>query len=324
MRETVTQRIMLAVLLLVAYRPAIAQPAYPERPVHLIVGFPAGSSVDLAARLIAPRLSDALGKPIIVENVPGAAGNLASERIAKAAPDGHTLTFAANGQIIINPGLYRLAFDPVRDFAPVTQLVSLPNVLVVANDAPFKTFPELIAAAKAHPGELTYASGGVGGSPHLAGALLNSMAGTDIRHVPYKGAVAAMPDILAQRVTMMFSPAPIVMPAVREGRLRALAVTSAKRSSSIVDLPSVAEFGFAGFDVTVWLGLMAPARTPNSIIHRLHLESIKALDLPDVQEKLKSLGMDRIGNSPEAFSEVIRSEIPFWAKVIREAHIKAE
>jgi len=322
MREMVILGIM-AALLLGAHRPATAQPAYPERPVHLIVGFPAGSSVDFAARLIAPRLSDALGKPFIIENVPGAAGNLASERVARAAPDGHMLTFAANGQIIMNPSLYRLTFDPVRDFAPVTQLVSLPNVLVVANGAPFRTFPDLIAAAKAHPGEFTYASGGVGGSPHLAGALLNSVAGTDIRHVPYKGVVAAMPDILAGRVTMMFSPTSIVMPAVREGRLRALAVTSAERSSTIADLPAVAEFGFAGFDVTVWLGLMAPAGTPDSIIRRLHLESAKALGLPDVREKLKSLGMDPIGNSPAAFSEVIRSEIPFWAKVIREARIEA-
>ena len=324
MRETVARGMMLAVLLLVAYQPVTAQPAYPERPVHLIVGFPAGSSVDLAARLIAPRLSDALGKPFIVENVPGAAGNIASDRVAKAAPDGHTLAFAANGQIIMNPILYRLTFDPVRDFAPVTQLVSLPNILVVANGAPFRTLTELIAAAKAHPGELTYASGGVGGSPHLAGALLNSVAGIDIRHVPYKGVVAAMPDILAERVTMMFSPASIVMPAVRERQLRALAVTSTKRSSAMVDLPTVAEFGFAGFDVTVWLGIMAPAGTPDLIIHRLHLESVKALDLPDVRETLNSLGMDRIGNSPAAFSQVIRSEIPFWQKVIREAHIAAD
>jgi tripartite-type tricarboxylate transporter receptor subunit TctC len=323
-RETVSRVIMLAAVLLVACWPATAQTAYPERPVHLIVGFPAGSSVDLVARLIAPRLSDALGKPFIVENVPGAAGNLASERVAKAAPDGHTLAVAANGQIINNPSLYRLTFDPVRDFAPVTQLTSLPNVLVVANGAPFKTFPELIAAAKAHPGEITYASGGVGGSPHLAGALLNSLAGTDIRHIPYKGAVAALPDILAGRVTMMFSPASIVMPTVREGRLRALAVTSAKRSSAMPDLPAIAEFGLTGFDVTVWLGLLAPAGTPNSIIRKVYLESVKALALPDVREKLKSLGMDCISNSPGTFYEIIQSEIPVWAKVIRDARIAAD
>jgi tripartite-type tricarboxylate transporter receptor subunit TctC len=322
-RNTVPRGIVLA-LVLVAHEPVVAQPTYPERPVHLIVGFPAGSSVDLAARLIAPKLSHALGKPFVVENVVGAAGNLASERVARAAPDGHTLAFAANGQIIINPKLYRLTFDPVKELAPVTQLVSLPNVLVVANGAPFRTFPELIAAAKGHPGELTYASGGVGGSPHLAGALLNSVTGTNIRHVPYKGAVAAMPDILTGRVTMMFSPAAIVMSAVREGRLRALAVTSAKRSSTIADLPAVAEFGLAGFEVTVWLGLMAPASTPESIIRRLHLESIKALALPDVQEKFKLLGMDHIGNSPETFSDVIKSEIPVWTKVIREAQISAD
>jgi tripartite-type tricarboxylate transporter receptor subunit TctC len=322
-RKTVPRGIVLA-LLLVAQEPAAAQPAYPERPVHLIVGFPAGSSVDLAARLIAPRLANAFGKPFVVENVAGAAGNLASERVARAAPDGHTLAFVANGQIIINPNLYRLAFDPVRELAPVTQLASLPNILVVADGAPIRTFPELVAAARGNPGELTYASGGVGGSPHLAGALLNSIAGTDIRHVPYKGAVAAMPDVLTGRVTMMFSPASIVMPAVREGRLRALAVSSAKRSSTIADLPAVAEFGLSGFDVTVWLGLMAPAGTPDPIIRRLHLESNKALALPDVQDRFKSLGMDQIGNSPQAFSEVIKSEIPFWAKVIRDAHITAE
>lgn len=323
MRGTMARSLMLLGLLTMSFA-ALGQARYPERPVHLIVGFPAGSAADVAGRLIAPKLSDAFGKPFVVENVAGASGNLATERVVKAEPDGHTLALAANGQIIMNRSLSQLAFDPAKDLVPVTQLAALPNILVVPNGAPFAGFLDLIAAAKAHPGQLTYASGGVGGSPHLAGALLTSVAHIDIRHVPYKGVVAALPDLFAGRVTMMFSPASIVMPAVREGRLRALAVTSMKRSPTVADLPTVAEFGLAGFNVEVWLGLLAPVGTPPTIVRSLHREAAKALELPDVQAKLNVLGMERIGNSPEVFAEIIRSEALIWSKVIRDAGIKAD
>lgn len=311
---------------LLAFGPvaATAQSHYPERPIQLIVGFPAGSSVDSAARLLAPKLSASLGKPIIIENVVGAAGNIASGRVAKAAPDGHTLALAANAQIIMNPSLYRLPFDPATDFAPISQLVASPNLLVVPAASPVKTFRELIALAKAKRGTLTYASGGVGSSPHMAGSLLNSVAHLDIQHVPYKGVVAALPDLLAERLTMMFSPVSIVLPAVRDARLRALATTSSKRTPAFPDIPTIAESGFPGFDVTVWLGLLAPAGTSSAIINKLHHESAKALAMADIRAKLGNLGMDVVGNSPREFSGVIKSEIPFWANVIKQANIKAE
>jgi tripartite-type tricarboxylate transporter receptor subunit TctC len=298
---------------LLAFAPvaAIAQSHYPERPIQLIVGFPAGSSVDSAARLLAPKLSAALGKPIIIENVAGAAGNIASGRVAKAAPDGHTLALAANGQIIMNPSLYRLPFDPAKDFEPISQLVASPNLLVVPTTSSVKTFRELIALAKSKPGVLTYASGGVGSSPHMAGSLLNSVAHLDIRHIPYKGVVAALPDVLAQRLNMMFSPVPIVLPAVRNARLRALATTSSKRTSALPEIPTIAESGFPGFDVTVWLGLLAPAGTSAAIVKKLHQESVKVLAMTDVRAKLSNLGMDIIGNSPKEFSGLISLKFPF-------------
>jgi tripartite-type tricarboxylate transporter receptor subunit TctC len=324
MTKTIIRRAAMAALLLVAPVEALAQANYPEKPIHLIVGFPAGSAVDTVARLIAPKLAESLGKPVVIENVLGAAGNVASDRVVKAAPDGHTLALAANAQIIMNPSLYRLPYDTATAFAPISQVVASPNLLVVSNASRVKSFRELVALAKAQPGALTYATGGVGSSPHMAGALLNSVAGLDIRHVPYKGVVAALPDLFAERVTMMFSPIPIVLPAVREARLRALATTSLKRTAALRDIPTVAESGLPGFDVTTWLGLMAPVGTPTAVIRRLHQESTKVLAMAEVAAKLKDLGMDVIGNAPDEFADVIKSEIPLWAKVIKEAGVQPE
>jgi tripartite-type tricarboxylate transporter receptor subunit TctC len=303
---------------------ADADARYPERPIHVVVGFPPGSAVDAAARLIAPKLAEALRQPVVIENMLGAAGNIASDRVAKAAADGHTLAFAANAQIITNPSLYRLPYDPISAFAPISELVASPNLLVVPRASPAKTLRDLVELAKAQPGTLTYATGGVGSSPHMAGALLSSMAGLDIRHIPYKGVVAALPDLLAERVAMMFSPAPIVLPTVRDRRLRALATTSLMRTPLLPDVPTVAESGLPGFDVTVWLGLLAPAGTPVAIIDRLHRESINILEMKEIRDKLATLGMDVIGNSPKEFASVIKSETPFWADVIRRAGIKPE
>ena len=254
----------------------------------------------------------------------GAAGNIASDRVVKAPADGYTLALAANGQIITNPSLYHLPYDPISAFAPISELVASPNLLVVPQASPAKTFRDLVELAKAQPGTLTYATGGVGSSPHMAGALLSSMAGLDIRHIPYKGVVAALPDLLAERLTMMFSPASIVLPAVRDGRLRALATTSLTRTSLLPDVPTIAELGLVGFDVTVWLGLLAPAGTPVAILDRLHGETVKVLEMKEIRDKLANLGMDVIGNSPEEFAAVIKSEIPFWADVIRRAGIRSE
>ncbi len=306
--------------LLIAESPA-AQTNYPEKPIRIIVGFPPGSSVDTVARLLGQKFAEAWGKPVVVENVTGAGGNIAADRVAKAAPDGYTLGLLSNAPLAINPSLYKLAYDPVKDFAPVSQVTVSPYILVLHNAVPAKSVKELVALAKAQPGGLTVASGG--GATLLAAELLKSAAGLDIRTIPYKGVVAAMPDLLGGRVTMMFGGI-TVLPVVREGKLRALAVTSLRRSSAAPELPTIAESGYPGFEVTNWSGLLAPARTPATIVRKLHLETVKALALPDVRAKLTDLGLEVIGSSPDEFAVAIKSEIPKWAKVIRESGIKPD
>jgi tripartite-type tricarboxylate transporter receptor subunit TctC len=309
--------------LLIVGSPA-AQTTYPEKPIRMVVGFPPGGQQDTVARLLGQKFAEALGKPVLVENIPGAAGNIGADRVAKAAPDGYTLGLLFIGQLVINPSLYKVAFDPVKDFAPVSQLTGLPNMLTVHNAVPAKSVKELVALAKAQPGVLTFTSGGSGTTAHLSGELLKTTAGLDIRHIAYKGATAAIPDLMGGRVTMMFSPIGIVLPLVREGKLRALAVTSLKRSSAAPEFPTIAESGYPGFEVANWYGLLAPARTPAAIVGKLHLETVKVLALPDVRAKLADLGSETIGNSPDEFAAVIKSEIPKWAKLIKESGIKPD
>lgn len=311
------------VALLIVGRPA-AQTTYPEKPIRMVVGFPSGSPSDTVARLLSQKFAEAWGKPIVIDNVTGAAGNIAAERVAKAAPDGYTLGLLASAQIVINPSLYKLAYDPAKDFAPVSQVTVSSNMLVVHNAVPAKSVKELVALAKAQPGGLTFASGGSGSSPHMAAELFKSMAGLDVRHIPYKGVVAAIPDLLGGRVTMMFSPTSIVLPLAREGKLRALAVTSLKRSSAAQELPTIAESGYPGFEVTGWNGLLAPSMTPATIVRKLHLETVKALALPDLRAKLADLGLEGVGNSPDEFAAVIKSEILKWARVIKDSGIKPD
>jgi tripartite-type tricarboxylate transporter receptor subunit TctC len=297
--------------------------AYPDQPIRLFVGFPAGSAPDTVARTIGQKFAEAMGKPVVIENVPGAAANIAAERIAKGMPDGYTLGILGQS-IVVNPSLYKLAYDPVKDFAPVSQIAIAPYILLVSNGVPAKSVQELVALAKAHPGELTFASGGSGSATHIAAELFNFAAAVEVRHIPYKGVVGAIPDVIAGRVTMMYSPIVGVLPLAREGKLRALAVTSSKRSAAAADLPTIAESGYPGFDFTIWYGLLAPARTPSDVVRRLHLEVVKALVKPDVRAKFSALGMDIVGNSPEEFAAAIKAEIPRWAKVIQAAHIKAD
>jgi len=316
--------VMLAGAVMVTTGNAAAQTKYPEKPIRVLAGFPAGSSPDIVARLLGQKFAEALRQPVVVENVTGAAGNIAAERVAKAAPDGYTLALAVNAQIIMNASLYKLSFDPVKDFAPISQLYVSPNILVVHSAVQAKSVQDLLALARAQPGGLTFASGGGGSSPHMAGELLKSMAGADIRHIPYKGVVAAIPDLLGGRVTMMFGPMPVVLPLVREGKLRALAVTSLRRSSALPELPTVDESGVRGFEVTFWGGLLAPAGTPATIIGKLHFETVTALAKSDIRAKFSDLGLEAIGNSPDEFAAVIKSEIPKWAKVIKESGLKAD
>ena len=311
-------------LALLVAGPAVAQAPYPEKPIRLIIGFPSGAAPDTVSRLLGPHLANALGKPVLVDNVPGAAGNIASERLAKAAPDGHTLGLLVQGQLAINPVLHAVGFDPVRDFAPVSQVVAQANVLVVHNEVPAKSIRELVALAKSQPGTLTYASAGIGSTSHLAAEVLGHMAGIEMRHVPYKAVVAAIPDVGSGRVTMMFAPTSTVMPLVRQGKLRAIAVTTLKPAPAFPELPALAESGFPGYEVTNWYGLLAPARTPPAIVRRLHQETVKVLALPEVRTRLGELALDNIGSTPEEFATVIRSELPKWGKLIRDMGIKAE
>ena len=323
LRPLLRMRICVVALSLFAAAPALAQ-TWPDKPVRLIVGFAAGGPTDVAARVVGDKLAETWGKPVIVENVTGAAGNVAADRVAKAAPDGYTLFAAASATIVTNPNLYqKLTFDPVKDFAPITQVGFTPNLLVVPTDLPVKSVAELVAHARANPGTLTFGSAGVGTSQHLAGELFKTMAGIDIQHVPYRGIAAVMPDLLAGRLTMVFGNISAVWPLVREGRLRALAVTSPRRSAAVPDLPTMIEQGFAGFDSTAWFALMAPAGTPATIVEKLHRETVRVLALPEVRKRFDDLGMEAIGNTPAEFAAVIAAETPQWAKVIQAAGIKA-
>ena len=296
--------------------------SYPERPIRILLGFAAGGPGDILARVLGEKFSESLGKPVVIESVTGAGGNVATERVAKAPRDGHTLLMATSGMIVVNPNLYRnLSFDPQRDLAPISQIGFTPNILVVHNDVPVHSVGELVALARAQPGKLTFGSGGIGSSNHLAGALFKSMAGIDIQHVPYRGVAQAIPDLLGGRLTMLFGNAPNVQPLVREGKLRALAVTSSKRSAGAPELSTMSEAGFADFDVTVWLGLFAPRGTAASIIAKLNDETLKAIALPGVRGRLQEFGIELIGSSPAVFTSTISSESRFWAKLIREFDI---
>ena len=309
--------------LLIAQSPA-AQTTYPDKAIRMIVGFPSGSQPDSVARLLSQELLRALGKAIVVDNATGAAGNIAADRVAKAAPDGYTLGLLVQGQLAINPSLYKVAYEPMKDFAPISQVTASPNMLVVNNTVPAKSVKELVALAKAQAGGLTFASGGSGSSTHMAAELFKSVAGLDIRHIPYKGGAAAIPDLLGGRVTMMFGPTSVVLPLARDGKLRALAVTSLVRSTAAPELPTIAESGYPGFEATTWSALLAPARTPAAIVRKLHLETVKALALPDLRAKLADLGLEAIGDSPDQLATVIKTEIPKWAKLIKEAGIKPD
>jgi tripartite-type tricarboxylate transporter receptor subunit TctC len=316
--------VVLAVSAIVTAGLAFPQANYPEKPIRIIVGFPAGSSPDITARHLGQKLAESWAKSVVVDNVPGAAGNIAAERVAKAVPDGYTLALAVNAQVIINPSLYKLPYDPVRDFAPVSQVGVSPNILVVHSVVPAKTLRELVTLARARPGEITFASGGSGSSPHLAAELLKTAAGLDILHIPYKGVIVAVPDLIAGRVMMMFSPISVVLPLVRDGKLRPLALTSLRRSPVAPDVPTIDESGYPGFEATVWYGLLAPAGTTATIVRKLHLETVRVLALPEVRAKLADLGIEVIGNSPEEFAAVIKSEIPKWAKLLKDSGIKVD
>jgi tripartite-type tricarboxylate transporter receptor subunit TctC len=299
----------LAVLLMA--QTASAQSTYPNRPVKILVGFTPGTAPDLAARILADRFSEVWGTPFVVENIPG------------AGADGTTLLMGGNSSLVINPSLYEtLPFDPLKDFAPISQVFIAANVLAVPPELPVKTVAELVALAKAQPGKLSYGHAGVGTSQHLAAELFKYMAHVDIAPVPYRGTTALIPDLLAGRITMSFANIVNVVPLAREGKLRALAITSIKRSALAPDLPTMAESGFPGFEAVPWFGLLAPAGTPKDVLDKLYGETVKALAMPEVRKKFDELGLEPVGNTPAEFTAIIRKETPEWANVIKDAGIK--
>jgi tripartite-type tricarboxylate transporter receptor subunit TctC len=308
---------------LLAAAPAFAQ-AYPEQGIKIVVGFPPGVAPDLTARLLADKFGEAWGKPVVVENVTGAGSNIATDRVAKAAPDGYTLLMGGNSALVINPSLYeRLPYDPVRDFAPISQVFVAANLLVIHPDVPAKTLPDLVALARTQPGKLTYGHAGVGTSQHLAAELFKYMAHIDIQPVAYRGTTAVLPDLLAGRLTMSFANILNALPLWREGKLTAFAVTSRERSGAAPDMPTMAELGYPGFEAVPWFGLLAPAGTPQVVIDKLHRETARVLAQADVRRRMAELGVDLIGNTPAEFAAVIKAEIPQWAAVIKGAGIKA-
>jgi tripartite-type tricarboxylate transporter receptor subunit TctC len=291
---------------------------YPVKPIRIVVGFAPGGGTDTTTRAIAPKLSATLGQQIVVDNRPGAAGNIGTDVVAKAPPDGYTLLMGTIAALAINPSLYdKLPFDPVRDFAPISRGVDSTNVLVVHPSLPVKTVKELIALAKARPGQLNYGSSGVGGAGHLAGELFNLMVGTKLVHVPYKGGAPAMIDLIAGHVHMVFATAATANPQIKAGKIRPLAVTTTKRAVSLPEVPTIEEAGIKGYEANNWYGLLAPARTPRPIIDRLNKEFITALRLPDVKEFLLAQGLDPAPSTPEEFGEYIKSEIAKWARVVK-------
>ena len=302
---------------------AFAQ-GYPDQGVKIVVGFPPGVAPDVTARLLADRLGEAWGKPVVVENVTGAGSNIATDRVAKAAPDGYTLLMGGNSALVMSPSLYdKLPYDSIRDFAPITQVFVAANLLVVHPDVPAKTLPELVALARARPGALTYGHAGVGTSQHLAAELFKYMTHVDIQPVAYRGTTAVIPDLIAGRLTMSFANILNALPLARDGKLRAFAVTSRQRSVAAPEMPTMVESGYPGFEAVPWFGLVAPAGTPQPVIDKVHRDSARILALPDVRKRLTELGLDVIGNTPTEFAAVIKAEIPQWAAVIKGAGIKA-
>ncbi|MEO6840525.1 MAG: tripartite tricarboxylate transporter substrate binding protein [Bradyrhizobium sp.] len=312
-----------ALAVLLAAQTASAQSGYPNRPVKILVGFTPGTAPDVVARILADRFAEDWGAPVVVENIPGAGSNIATDRVAKATADGYTLLMGGNGALVINPSLFEtLPFDPVKDFAPISQIFIAANVLVLPPEQPVRSVAELVALAKAQPGKLSYAHAGVGTSQQLAAELFKYVAHIDIKGVPYRGTTAFMPDLLANRITMSFANITNALPLVREGKLRALAITSIKRSALAPDLPTMAESGYPGFEAVPWFGLLAPAGTPRDVVDKLHDETVKVMAMPQVRKRFDELGLESVGNTPAEFAAVIKKETPEWAKVIRDADIK--
>ena len=304
---------------------AAERPAYPSKPIRIIVTFAAGGGTDIFARAIAQKFTETWGHSVIVDNRAGGNGNIGTDMVAKAPADGYTLLLTTNATIVINPNLVKLPYDPVRDFAPVSLVASLPFVLVAHPTLPAKSVTELIALARARPGQLNYGSSGGGGGAHLSGETMKTMAKLDITHVPYKGAAPALVALLGGEVQFMFVSILTVTPLIESNKLRALAVTSGKRSPSLPNIPAMAETpGLAGFEADLWYGMLAPARTDPRIVDQLYHETRRILALPEIKNRFEPTGTMMVGSSPREFAETIKSDLVKWAKVIRSSGAKMD
>ena len=315
-------RCALGIMLIVAL-PVLAQ-SYPSKPIRLVLPYPPGGGTDVIARPLAQKLTEQLGQQVIVDNRGGAGGNIGMEFVAKGPADGYTLLFALTAQYAVNPSLYpKLPYDPVRDYAPISLLANAPYLLVVHPALPAKSVAELVALVKARPGQLSYSSSGNGSGAHLAGEMLRSLARVEIVHVPYKGAGPAMPDLIAGQVQLSFITYTAAGPHIKTGRLRALGVTTAKRSPTLPDLPAIGET-VAGYDSAVWYGFAAPAGTPPEIVSKLNAEVLRVLAAPDFRSRITLEAVSPIGSTPEEFGRFMKSEIVRWAKVVRDSGAKVD
>ena len=315
-------RCALGIMLIVAL-PVLAQ-SYPSKPIRLVLPYPPGGGTDVIARPLAQKLTEQLGQQVIVDNRGGAGGNIGMEFVAKSPADGYTLLFALTAQYAVNPSLYpKLPYDPVRDYAPISLLANAPYLLVVHPALPAKSVAELVALVKARPGQLSYSSSGNGSGAHLAGEMLRSLARVEIVHVPYKGAGPAMPDLIAGQVQLSFITYTAAGPHIKTGRLRALGVTTAKRSPTLPDLPAIGET-VAGYDSAVWYGFAAPAGTPLEIVSKLNAEVLRVLAAPDFRSRITLEAVSPIGSTPEEFGSFMRSEIVRWAKVVKDSGAKVD
>jgi tripartite-type tricarboxylate transporter receptor subunit TctC len=317
------RRAFAATLIFVAALDAAAQ-VFPSKPVRIVIGFPPGGGIDIVARILAPRLTEALGQPVLVENRPGANGVVGMDLVAKAAPDGHTVMLGTLGTFSVNPSFYpNLPFNAETAFAPLTQLASVAFIVYANPSLPAKSIGELIAHARANPGKINFSSSGNGGLPHLAGEMFGAAAGLSMVHVPYKGSAPSIADVMGGQVQITFEAAAIGLQHIKSGKLRGLATTSARRLAFAPDIPTVAET-LPGFEVVNWYGMAVPAGTPREAINRLHAELVKAMALPDVREKMVAQGTDPVGSTPEAFGAFVKAESAKWIRVIRQANIKPD
>jgi tripartite-type tricarboxylate transporter receptor subunit TctC len=305
--------------------PAVHAQSYPTKPVRIVAPFAPGSTIDIIGRLIAPRLSEALGQPVLVENRPGTGGMVGLDAVAKAPPDGHVTAIGALGPLAMNPALYpKTPFDPVRDFAPVTLLATGPVVIAVHPSVPERNVKELIDLAKKNPGKLNFGSPGIGTSPHLTGELVKMLTKTDIVHVPYKGNAEALTDLISGRVSIVYTGVPPVVPLAKAGRVRLLATTGRARIAGLPDVPTIAEAGLPGAQVLIWYGIVAPAATSRDVVSRLNREIVRLMQSPEMKERFAQQGIDPETSTPEQFGKLVADEYARWTKVIRASGIKME